>query len=398
MPILAIMLGSDLQGGVSRRAGLYVHVPFCSSVCPYCDFAVTQAGESRRAQWERGLLDEAAMYADRGFEFDTVYFGGGTPSALKADRLARVVEGLQQGLWIDPGARFFIEVNPEDVGHDSVRAWRDCGFSSVSVGVQSLDDESLRFLGRRHTEEEARRSIEVLLGAGFDTVSLDLIFGLPGQTCSDWEGQLVEAVRLGVNHVSCYQLTFHDGTIFGKHRDAGLMMEMGEAPQADLYAMTHEILGAAGFEGYEVSNFALPGHRSAHNLKYWTGTPYLGLGPGAHSFDGVDTRWWNNRKVRLWQRDLDNGSPPVEGEESLTKRQRAFETLMLGMRTADGVDLAELERRFGTEVIGPNVDILHSLEAQGLIRRGEDLIAPTPQGMAVADALVRAIRIEEVVE
>ncbi len=388
------MLGSDLQGGASREAGLYVHVPFCSSVCPYCDFAVTQAGESRRALWERGLLDEAAMYGDRGFDFDTVYFGGGTPSVLKIDRLARVLEGVRQGLRINPEAQVFIEVNPEDVGPDSVRAWQDCGFSSVSVGVQALDDVSLRFLGRRHTAEEARRAIEVLLGEGFGTVSLDLIFGLPGQTRSDWEGQLVEAIRLGVNHVSCYQLTFHDGTIFGKRRDAGMMTEMGEAPQADLYALTHEILGAAGFEGYEVSNFALPGHRSAHNLKYWTGAPYLGLGPGAHSFDGVHTRWWNRRKVRLWQRDLDNGSPPVEGEESLTKRQRAFETLMLGMRTADGVDLAELEKRFGTEVIGPNAGTLQSLEAEGLIRRGGDLIAPTPQGMAVADALVKAIRID----
>ena len=388
------MLGGDLQGGVSTSAGLYVHVPFCSSVCPYCDFAVTQAGESRRALWERGLLDEAAMYADRGFDFDTVYFGGGTPSALKIDRLARVVEGLRQGLRINPEAQVFIEVNPEDVGPDSVRAWRNLGFSNVSVGVQSLDDVSLRFLGRRHSAEEARRSVEVLLGAGFDTVSLDLIFGLPDQTRSDWEGQLVEAIRLGVNHVSCYQLTFHDGTIFGKRRDAGLMMEMGEAPQADLYALTHEILGAAGFEGYEVSNFALPGHRSAHNLKYWTGAPYLGLGPGAHSFDGVDTRWWNRRKVRLWQRDIDNGFFPVEGDESLTKRQRAFETLMLGMRTADGVDLAELEKGFGAEVIAPNAETLQSLVAKGLIRRRGDLIAPTPAGMAVADALVRAIRIE----
>jgi len=379
----------------STRAGLYVHVPFCSSICPYCDFAVTLAGEERRAEWERSLLDEAAMYADRGFIFDTVYFGGGTPSALKTDRLARVLDGLREILQIDPAARLFIEVNPEDVEPESARAWRGLGFSSVSVGVQSLDEVSLRFLGRRHTVEEARRSIETLLDAGLNTVSLDLIFGLPGQTLSAWEAQLLETVRLGVNHLSCYQLTFHDGTIFGKRRESGLMIEMAEGPQADLYALTHEVMGAARFEGYEVSNFALPGHRSTHNMKYWSGAPYLGLGPGAHSFDGVHKRWWNRRKVRLWQRDINEGCLPVEGVESLTEKQRALETLMLGMRTADGVDLAWLEKRFRTDLIEPNADTLHDLEAKGLICRRADLIAPTPAGMAVSDALVRAFRIEE---
>ncbi len=387
-----------LQVGASPMAGLYVHVPFCSSVCPYCDFAVTLAGEERRAQWERSLLDEAAIYSDSGFEFDTVYFGGGTPSALKIDRLARVLDGLREKFRIAPDAQVFIEVNPEDVRPESAQAWRGLGFSSVSVGVQSLDEVSLSFLGRRHTGEEARRSIETLLDSGFNTVSLDLIFGLPGQTLSAWEAQLLETVRLGGNHLSCYQLTLHEGTIFGKRRESGLMTEMGEGCQADLYAMTHRIMGAADFEGYEVSNFALPGHRSLHNLKYWTGAPYLGLGPGAHSFDGRSNRWWNRRKLRLWQREVERGRRPVEGEESLTARQRAFETLMLGMRTADGVDLAEIEKRFQVEVIAPNADSLDHLEAEGLISRQADLIAPTPAGMAVADALVRAIRIEEVVE
>ncbi|MEN8164108.1 MAG: radical SAM family heme chaperone HemW [Acidobacteriota bacterium] len=376
------------------KAGLYVHVPFCSSVCPYCDFAVTLAGEERRAEWERALLDEAAMYAECGFQFHTVYFGGGTPSALKIDRLARVKDGLSEKVQIDPDAQVFIEVNPEDVTPETARAWLDLGFSSVSVGVQALNDVSLGILGRCHTAEQARRSIETLLDSGFQSVSLDLIFGLPGQARSVWEGQLREAAGLGVQHLSCYQLTFHEGTVFGKRREAGLMTELGEAPQADLYGTTHEVLGATGFEGYEVSNFALPGHRSVHNLKYWTGAPYLGLGPGAHSFNGVNKRWWNRRKVRLWQREIDQGRRPVEGKELLTAKQRALETLMLGMRTADGVDLAWLEKRFQAGVITPNAGTLRDLEAKGLISRQADRIAPTPAGMAVADALARALRIE----
>ncbi len=381
--------------GLNRAAGLYVHVPFCSSVCPYCDFAVLVAGEERRAQWELSLLDEAAMYGDHGFEFDTVYFGGGTPSALEMDRLSRVVGGLRERLRIQPGARLFIEVNPEDVDRETARAWRDLGFSSASVGLQALDDPSLRFLGRNHTADGARACVADLLASGLTTVSLDLIFGLPGQAGSDWVRQLREAVELGIHHISTYQLTIHGGTIFGKRREAGLMGETGEAHQADLYAMTHEILGTAHFEAYEVSNFARPGHRSAHNLKYWTGTPYLGLGPGAHSFDGGRKRWWNRRKLRLWHRDVEKGRRPVEGEEVLTQRQRALEVLMLGLRTADGIDLAALERRFPFDVIRSNADSLNNFESKGLIRRCGDHIAPTPAGMAVADGLVREFKIQD---
>ena len=384
-----------IDTGLRPAAGLYVHVPFCSSVCPYCDFAVTVAGEVRRAQWEQSLLNEAAMYAGHGFEFDTVYFGGGTPSALKIDRLSRVIEGLRERLRIRPDARLFIEVNPEDADRENIRSWRDLGFSSASVGVQALDDRALRFLGRKHTADRARECIADLLASGLKTVSMDLIFGLPDQNRLDWAHQLRQAARLGVHHISTYQLTIHGGTIFGKRREVGLMGEMGEAPQADLYALTHEILETADFEAYEVSNFARQGHRSAHNLKYWTGTPYLGLGPGAHSFDGAEKRWWNRRKVRLWHRDVEKGRRPVEGEEVLTQRQRALEVLMLGMRTADGVDLAVFERQFSFDVIRSNARSLTDLEARGLIRRRGDHIVPTPTGMAVADALARAIELKD---
>lgn len=336
------------------------------------------------------------MYAGRGFEFDTVYFGGGTPSALKIERLERLLDGLRRILRIDSKAQYFIESNPEDVTPQSARAWRQLGFSSVSVGVQSLNDASLDFLGRHHTGHQGRRAVAELLDAGFFTVSVDLIFGLPGQSRLNWIGQLREAASLGVHHLSCYQLTIHQGTIFGKRREAGLIREMNEGPQAELYAATHGALLDAGFEGYEVSNFARLGHRSAHNSKYWFGAPYLGLGPGAHSFDGGENRWWNRRKVRLWQRDIEHGRQPIEGEEILTAGQRAVEMLMLGMRTSDGVDLAALEQRYKVDVIQPNAVSLRNLEVEGLIRRKGDVVSPTSAGMAVADTLVRALEIEEV--
>lgn len=383
--------------GVNKnsRAGLYVHVPFCSSICPYCDFAVTLAGEDRRAEWECSLLAEAELYGGDDWVFETVYFGGGTPSSLGPRRLERVVEGLRERLRILPNARRFIEANPEDVTDGAVQEWRNLGFRTVSVGVQALDDRILRVLGRRHDANAGRRAVERLRGAGFETVSIDLIFGVEGQELSGWIDQLRQAVSLGVDHISCYQLTFHERTVFGRRRDRGGMSEMSEVEQAEMYRVTHEILGAAGFDAYEVSNWARPGHRSTHNLKYWTGAPYLGLGPGAHSFDGRRRRWWNRRKLRLWARALSEGRRPVEGAETLGDVERALECLMLGLRTADGVDLAGLEERFGIELRKCNAGVIAEFRDRGLIVYEAGHIAPTAAGMAVADALARALIVRE---
>lgn len=391
--ILAGMAANDQPANGSARAGLYIHVPFCASVCPYCDFAVTMAGEERRAGWERALIAEAKGAAERGWNFDTVYFGGGTPSNLDSVRLERVVAALCEGLNIVPEARWTLEVNPEDVSEAAVGHWERLGFDGVSVGVQSLDDRDLRFLGRRHSADRARAALEVLRRGAFRTISADLIFGLPGRRIDRWQRQLEEVLELGIDHLSCYQLTVHRGTVFGKRRQSGTLAVMGEAGQAKFYELTHEILGRAGFEPYEVSNYARPGHRSHHNLKYWTGAPYLGLGPGAHSFDGDRTRWWNERKLRMWWKNLDEGLSPVEGEEHLTAAQRALESVMLGFRLADGVDLAGVERRWGVSVIDSNQIALARLEEQDLIRRDGCRVAPTPAGMAVADALAREIEI-----
>jgi oxygen-independent coproporphyrinogen-3 oxidase len=355
---------------------------------------VTLAGEERRAQWERSLKAEASMYGDLLWAFDTVYFGGGTPSSLGIDRLARVVDGLKARLRIGRDARWFLEVNPEDVTVEAARAWRESGFSSVSVGVQALDDEILRVLGRRHTSDDARRAVVTLLEAGFETVSIDLIFGIDGQQIAGWKRQLTEAAAMGSRHLSCYQLTFHQGTIFGRRREAGLTSEMGEGAQAEFFRTADEILGCSGFEHYEVSNWAQPHHRSAHNTKYWTGTPYLGLGPGAHSFDGRFRRWWNRRKLRLWHHDIEEGRSPIEDQEILTPVQRALEELMLGLRTADGVDLAAIERRWNIGLIKPNAGLIRELLGEGLIRVREDQITPTSKGMAVADGIIRAFRLE----
>jgi oxygen-independent coproporphyrinogen-3 oxidase len=374
-------------------AGLYVHVPFCSSVCPYCDFAVTIAGEARRAGWADGVVREAAMYDGCGLEFDTVYFGGGTPSSIAPDRLAEVVAGLRRHLEIRDDAWFHLEANPEDVTPGNLAGWRAIGFRFVSLGVQSFDDAALGFLGRRHSGAQASAATQALLGAGFDTVSVDLIYGLEEQTPGEWRGELERAVALGVHHLSCYQLTFHPGTVFERRRRRGLVRELGADPQAELFFLTHEWLAGAGLHAYEVSNFASrPEHRSRHNRKYWDHSPYLGLGPSAHSFVG-GRRWWNRRKLRHWQIDVDAGRVPVEGSETPSTRELILEELMLGLRTPEGVDAAALHRRFGFDLAAANRRLIEGLRATGHLEATGGRLRPTLRGLAVADTLATSFEL-----
>ena len=368
-------------------------MPFCTSVCPYCDFAVLIAGEERRASWADGVVEEARLYEDLGLVFDTVYLGGGTPSCTAPGRLAAVLEGVAESVDIVPDAEVYLEANPEDVSSVAAAAWRDLGIAMVSLGVQSLDDRELAFLGRRHTADQARRAAEVLLESGFHTVSLDLIFGLQGQTAVSWRDQLEQAVALGADHLSCYQLTFHEGTVLGRRKDQGLVRELGDDEQAELFDLTHELLADAGYRAYEVSNFARsPAHRSRHNSKYWDHTPYLGLGPSAHSFAG-GRRWWNRRKLRLWRAALDQGQTPVEGEELLSDDQLLLEAVMLSLRTPDGIDLALVEERFGLDLLAANAEVVDRWQSTGHLVVEEGHIRPTVRGLAIADSLARSFEL-----
>jgi putative oxygen-independent coproporphyrinogen III oxidase len=377
-------------------AGLYLHVPFCSRICPYCDFAVTTGGRRRRAEFVEHLIAEIGLWAGAPFSFDTVYFGGGTPSALEPRELLRIVDAARASLSISPNAWIFLEANPEDVTEATLAAWRGLGVRTLSLGVQSFAAENLSFLGRRHGPEEARRSVRLARETGFDTVSIDLIYGLPGQDVAAWRRDLEAAVALSPDHLSCYQLTVHAGTPFGRLAERGELAELPEGPQAELFLFTHAFLADAGFPGYEVSNFArAPEHRSRHNRKYWDHTPYLGLGPSAHSFSG-NRRWWNEPRLGSWQGKIGRGERPVAGEEELEPEQLALEALMLGLRTYAGVDLAEIGERWGIDLLAPNAPFLEELAAAGRITREGSRIAPTLEGLAVADSLARGFAIEAI--
>lgn len=370
--------------------GLYIHVPFCASVCPYCDFSVTIAGEERREEWVGGVVSEARMYADLGLTFDTIYLGGGTPSSLTPDQLARVVDGVNRYLDVDSGVRMSLEANPDDVGVDTASAWRDLGFRFISLGVQSFDDSDLHYLDRKHSADDARRAVEILLETGFDTVSVDLIYGIEGRSQDHWRRQLESAASTGVQHLSCYQLTVHETTLFGRRVARGDAAEVGEQETAALFFLTHDLLSDEGYQAYEVSNFALSTeHRSPHNQKYWNHTPYLGLGPSAHSFaDG--RRWWNLRKLRLWKNAVSAGKSPIEDEERPSAEELVMEALMLGFRTTVGVDLGRLNQVFGVNLVERNRDVIDRLISSGHLEVDGDVLRPTLAGRAIADTLARS--------
>lgn len=373
--------------------GLYLHIPFCGSVCPYCDFAVVRGGPARRTAFVRALRLEiervAATHAARfAAPFDTIYLGGGTPSALAPTALAEVLEAVRNHLALTHEARFILEANPEDVDSGVTAQWRALGFSGVSLGVQSFHDVELRQLGRRHDGTRARHAVETVLSAGFAWVSLDLMYGLPGQTLPAWRENLRQALALGTPHLSCYQLTVHPDTPFARRAARGRLAPIDEHAEARFFTFTHEYLAAHGCPAYEVSNFARElAQRSAHNIKYWQHVPYLGLGPSAHSFDGR-RRWWNVRDLRDYEARLAAGALPVADEEVLNHRQLALETILLGLRTTEGLDLAALATRHGCDLRAHAADVLarwHALDLAHGIADGR--LRLTRRGLAVVDAL-----------
>jgi len=377
-------------------------VPFCASVCPYCDFAVQTGGPAKRQGYVDSLLAEIDVWGRREpwaatQPFDTVYLGGGTPSALTADALEAVLAALGNNLPIvaDPGVT--LETNPEDVTGEHAAAWRDLGITRISLGVQSFDDETLRLLGRAHTSRAAERAVEIVLAAGFAVVSLDLIYGVPGQSGESWRTTLERAVDLGPHHISCYELTVHEGTPFFAARESGTFVEVNSDGKADLFFATHEFLADAGYPAYEVSNFARGAAlRSRHNMKYWDHTPYLGLGPSAHSFDGGARRWWNARRLADWQAAINAGGDGVADSETLSPRQLALETLALGFRTTAGVDLEEFRRRYGVDLAASNGALLERLVAEGLLEETDGRsLAPTLKGLAMADTVAAALDLGE---
>jgi len=373
------------------HAGLYIHIPFCARVCPYCDFAVRTGNEAKRREFIAGVRREIEMLAAAGFagnvEFDTVYFGGGTPSTMTPDQLGMILEHARAHLPVRDDAWLTLEANPEDVDHANASAWRDLGVRTLSLGVQSLVDDQLEYLGRVHRAGQATVAVTAARAAGIPVISIDLMFGLEQQTPASWREELRAASALEPEHISCYQLTFYEGTPFERWRQTGRLTVMPEIDQAELYLLAYEELAAAGYCAYEVSNFARSEQlQSRHNSKYWRHIPYLGLGPSAHSFDGQRRRWWNHRNLPEYLAALDGGERPVGGDETLDDVELVTEAVMFGLRSRVGIDLDRIRERWRVDLAGLNGDLFARWAEEGLVE-GTRVLRPTARGMAIADRL-----------
>jgi len=362
------------------HAGLYVHVPFCKTKCPYCDFhSVTSL--SSIPDWLDAIKKEMLLYRDRFSRFDSLYLGGGTPSLLPDRDLADLHHHLRSHFPFSSDTEFTVEVNPDDISSSKPAALRDLGVNRISLGVQSFDDQELRFLKRRHTVDQAVKAIDAFKGAGFAKVGLDLMYGLPGQTESNWLRTLEQATSFNPEHISCYQLTVEERTPFGILQAQGEMKPLDEETGSAFFVLTSAFLEEKGYLHYEISNFAKGEENLCrHNLKYWQRVPYLGLGPSAHSYQG-GSRWWNLRDLETYCRALAEGKPPVAGLETLTPEQVYLETILLGFRTRDGVDREIFRNRPGTE------EILRHLQQARLVHPVGGRVVPTVKGFLVADSL-----------
>jgi oxygen-independent coproporphyrinogen III oxidase len=361
-------------------AGLYVHIPFCLTKCPYCDFfSITDL--SLVEEYLEALAREASLYEDQHQDFDTLYVGGGTPSMMSPSQMSRLFSILRSMFHFAEPCEVTVEVNPDDVTGEKVRALAGEGVNRLSIGVQSFRDKDLTFLGRRHGAKVATKAIETALDAGFENLSVDLIYPLPGQSRRSWLTCLEQAVVYPISHLSCYQLTIEERTPFGQMRKEGKLKTAGEKRETELFLETSQFLEERGFVHYEVSNFARGSSDiSHHNSKYWAHVPYLGLGPAAHSFNG-NTRWWNVRSVPEYCGLLKEGRHPTAGSEELTADQLRLERLYLGLRTKIGVSRSDIE-----ESDNSGQTLLDLVDAK-ILEIIEDRIVPTRKGYLIADHL-----------
>lgn len=331
-------------------AGIYIHIPFCRTKCIYCDY-FSIADCSRQQELLDALLRE--LKSERRFlgdaNIETIYFGGGTPSIYRPKQLQQIID-MVDSLWGIAGvSEITVEVNPDDVTEDYLAELKETDFNRLSVGVQSFIDRDLQFMKRRHTAKEAVGAIELIKEAGFENVTLDLIYGLPQMSLDEWRGNIEQAIALGVKHISSYHLSVEERTPLLKMAERGEFVEISDEMSDAQFSLLNNMMSGAGFEHYEISSFARPGWRAKHNSSYWKGAPYLGVGPTANSYDGDSVR---REVVRSVGRYIEGaGGKGIYETEYLTPRDLYNEFIMVSLRTVEGVNLSILERRFGVHAL-----------------------------------------------
>ena len=372
---------------------LYVHIPYCLSKCPYCDFNAYAAQNWPEARYVDALCQEFTGYLQappwQGETLETIYFGGGTPSLFQPESLERFLTCVAEHCRLAPDVEITLEADPATVSLETLSGYRALGISRLSLGVQSFEPSVLRTLGRLHTGEEALRAIELARAARFSNLNIDLIFGVPNQTPGLLARDLNQIFDCEPEHISLYGLTYEENTPFYAMRQKGVLQPVDEETEIAMYAQVQAACAAHGYERYEISNFARPGCASQHNLRYWQGGAYLGLGAGAHSFSctpGWGTRWSNIRNPKTYMEQALSTGRADRDIEHLTQEQARGEFLFLNLRQMDGMSLSGFAKRFGQSFFAqfPHATDLLS---EGLMTQGAGKVRLTPKGLLVADSV-----------
>lgn len=368
-------------------AGLYIHVPFCAKRCTYCDF-FSNTEMNYKEPYVNAIIKEMEIRKTYtgGEPLETIYFGGGTPSQLAAGDFERIFAAIHRHFSVSEDAEITLEANPDDMTPEYVGLLRSLPFNRVSMGVQSFKEEDLRFLNRRHNREQALQAVALCKENGIHNISIDLIYGLPGQTLQQWKTNLDEAIRLDIPHISAYHLIYEEGTALYKLMQAGKIKQTEEDLSVSLFSTLINRLTEAGFLHYEISNFARPGYLSRHNSSYWTGKKYLGLGPSAHSYDGAN-RQWNISSLPLYLKGISEEKPDIEREE-LDVNTRYNDFIITGLRTMWGVCLTDIRRLFGEAKADYCLKMAAPHLKLGRLLREEDRLKLSPEGIFISDGIM----------
>jgi oxygen-independent coproporphyrinogen-3 oxidase len=380
-------------------AGVYIHIPFCRSRCSYCDFATGMYEGELAERYVHALTKEISEWSEieTPSAVDTIYFGGGTPSLLTPVQIERILKAVHDRFNVINGAEVTLEMNPasisssDELSNQKLREFRHLGINRASFGAQTFDDRELRQLGRTHTSADIPSTFDRLREAGFENINFDLIAGLPEQRLAGWKRNLDEALKLRPDHLSLYLLDVHEGTPLADQIRSGMRPQPDDDLAGEMYQLTLDEVSAAGYEHYEISNFCLPGFQSRHNTKYWNGAAYYGFGCSAHSYDGRRRRWANERDVAKYVDLIENQRSPVVERTDLNEEDARSESIFLGLRLMQGLDLDDYRTRFGFDLRDRYDADLNRLREAGLIEIDEGLVRLTRRGALLSNEVFAAL-------
>ena len=391
-----------------KTIGIYVHIPFCVQKCPYCAFNSIATAHLPSGIWDAysdAVLRELSFHIEKRPELsdralETIYIGGGTPSLMPPEYSKRLIDGIRRAFPVSSGQssgrgpEITIEINPGTITQEKLVSFKDAGINRLSIGVQSFHEKGLQALGRVHSVQDSLRCYELARKAGFHNIGIDLIFGTPGQSLSEWEADVDKALSLRPEHLAAYNLTIEEGTLFSRQYADGILLLPSEDEQTAMYELGIKRLRSAGYHHYEVSNFSLGGFECRHNNRYWLAMDYIGLGAGAHSYvsaPGWGVRWWNESVPLTYIGQIKDSGHATAGMERLTHEEAITEGIFLGLRKVRGIDLDWFKDRFHISIRDSHASRLTTLEAGGLLDTTDRRLRLTPRGILIADTITASL-------